>query len=411
MQLRFVKKWVKSSEEAYAYFQQKVIGNVEINSLRDYHSFMVEIEPEEIFSTELLANIQITIRNILSLFWCNVDLDLNVLSRDVLVKSFICLIEDFGSLTKTEARNIFGKHLNVFKTKNISFTEEEIDLMLKGILEEKRYGKINSLNILFNGRKTMIKLFINMLGSKNIFDLSTENQIIYKFGFAIDKNICPYCGCEAIYGYDQNNRARFYCLYASCDAAYSNGDSEALLSSGIEALCPVRDRYSLFETGEKLIQAEITVSIHYRNFSTVMPKVLNALISSYNRGVIEVASGDKYKITTQPMGLKSYKKLLTSLEEIEGIHIVESKIVRLFNINNIEDFYSKAMTDEAITVLTGGEIIFDLTTMEVTVRNNDATASDCFEESVDANSYIFKNCNTNDKLFQTLEKMNEEVNE
>ena len=60
-----------------------------------------------------------------------------------------------------------------------------------------------------------------------------------------------------------------------------------------------------------------------------------------------------------------------------------------------------------MVINTGGEIIFDLNTMEVTVVQNESNHRDCFEPSVDDNSFSLKNCE--DKgLLNTLEKLKEE---
>lgn len=410
MEIKLTKNKIKGVEDAFNFFNEKIIGEKRIEEYSYYSSITFNLTVEEIFSEELLNYITILPEFVYVQFWHKIlrdELSLDSISREMIIISFKKVISKYVNyyfgLTLTEMRKIFGKYMNFFKTENYMFTEEESDSIINFLKETP--SKIGDLNKRFNDRKTMIKQFINCLGTKNIFDLSTDNQIVFKNSYAIETNICPRCGNKAIFGFDQNNEGRFWCGDVGCNNFPScwNGSKpeELLVTFGIEALQPVRDRVSLFETGEKLLQVKINLEL---KSGTNFFELVKVMVENYNKGLV-CSQGNNLYVITQPYGVKSLKKLISSLEEI--CVIKSTKTLRVFNINNIENLYTKALEDNTLVVNTGGEIIFDLNTMEVTIIEKEPNYNDCFEPSVDDNSFSLKNCE--DKgLLSTLEELKEE---
>lgn len=336
--------------------------------------------------------------------------ELNATTRENKIRILNILMDDY-SLTLTDSRRGLAILINFIKNENIVLTREETDTLVESSRTLRR------LNEVFNGRKTYFKIFKDALAYE-IFSMNTSNVIVYNREYAISKGICPECGNQLLFSednhYDYRGQRRLYCNSSEHTCINSFRRATDLTTLGLEALDPIHDRQSLFAESS-LIQSVIKISFlnNYNKMPVFLKELLNIFTYSYNKGELLEYNTDTHiiKLVTQPMGLKTTKKILERIsslvvmvneEELKLIDYceVKSQIVRLFNIDNIEEIYEEAVKEKAINFLTGKGLIFDLTTMTVIELPDEKTIDDAFGEI--ENGFVLKaeDC----KLLNVLEK-------
>ena len=399
MKILINKRYLSSSSTAF--FEERLSqSGKSLNDIPYYSNFETEMSFEEIFGENLFSDETTLRRIIVSDCWKNscFEEELQSASHVAIVNCFIELVK-IGRpfLTKTEARMLIGKIMKYFKDSSFVFSIEESEKIISIFEASKTMIKV--LNCFFNYRKTLIKYFIKMLDQKNIFTLNCNDELNYKLSYAIQNEVCPNCGENALYGYNHKGEARFFCRSSVCSNFYSVSSSEIekFITSGIEELNPIRDKLSLFETGENLLQSKIVINNTY-----VFEKILKLIVSNYNKGLVFIQN-DKCIVYTQPMGIKTLKKLMEKVKEIEPSAKLEN--LRFFNLTFVEELYDKAVQEGNIIPSVSGEIIFDLTTMNVQCNYSENNYTDCFKQSVDENSYQLINCSMKEQLIDTLESI------
>ena len=400
MKIKIGRRYISSRN--LTFFEEKLSQNGEnLNDIPYFGTFEIEMSFEEIFGEQLFSDETTLRRIIVSDCWKDscFEEELQSASHVAIVNCFTELVKLGRSfLTKTEARMLIGKIMKYFKDSSFMFSIEESEKIISIFEASKTMIKV--LNCFFNYRKTLIKYFIKMLDQKNIFTLNCNDEIAYKLSYAIQNEVCPNCGENTIYGYNHKGEARFFCKSSVCSNFYSipASEIEKFITSGIEELSPVRDKLSLFETGENLLQSKIVINNTY-----VFEKILKIIVSNYNKGLAFIQD-DKCIIYTQPMGTKTLKKLMENIKQIDQSAKLE--IIRFFNLTFVEELYDKAVQEGNIIPSVSGEIIFDLITMNVLCNYSENNYTDCFKNSVDENSYQLTNCSIKEQLIDTLESIN-----